>query len=622
MSVDYFTDTSIFFPVLIIPKLATIDPAEGLAMDLIVEGPTLHHLQGSACNRSLDRFELDLSPDLTHTELRESISEQYQPQHAEEQNPKLLDVSRWRHTIISHQQTYTRGHFPVSQPGSLRRAEIFSSVRARNLLTGFMLISTFEVIGVRVIYQMDKQYDSAFSERRAVRPLSVIVVGAGIGGLALGYLMRKTGHDVGDKPADPSAEVILERRMEIAEVGAGLQLAPNCLRILRRFGLLDETMKHATVLERNSLRRWMDDEELGSIPLVPDVEDHFGAPLAVIHRADLQRILYDAAIRSGCKILKDHEVIDVDQQFLPRLAAAGGYIDQLVPIQESAYRFVLPKELVKHDEKIMSLLNKNQGMRYLGPGGHIMAYPLRNNTLYNVVLVRAADGEISNKTSWTTYGKKEKILECYREWCPLVRALISHVPSSGLLETPMSNMLPLPTWYKGKIALAGDACRESLLLFFNCLCSLAPVTIACTQATPNFYHAEEALTPGLDYMLPYVAQGAANAIEDAGTLAMAFTCTDQIELALELYQLVRKDRSERIQASAGNNGLTLHLPDGEGQRRRDESIRAASRGMSTANPDQWSDRENREFMWNVDVMAETIEKFESLAQETVISHDS
>ncbi|KAI0544354.1 putative salicylate hydroxylase [Xylaria curta] len=451
---------------------------------------------------------------------------------------------------------------------------------------------------------MYKRYDdSAFSERRAVRPLSVIVVGAGIGGLALGYLMQKTGHNVG-------AKVILERRMEIAEVGAGLQLAPNCLRILRRFGLLDETMKHATVLERNSLRRWKDDEELGSVPLVPDVEDHFGAPLAVIHRADLQRILYDAAIRSGCKVLKDHEVIDVDQEFLPisrvhvrihglrdtwmsadlvlaadgmnsivrkRLAAAGGYVDQLVPIWESAYRFVLPKELVKHDKTIMNLLNKNQGMRYLGPGGHIMAYPLRNNTLINVVLVRATDGEMSNKTSWTTYGKKEKILECYREWCPLVQALISHVPSSGLLETPMSNMLPLPRWKRGKIALAGDACH---------------------------------------YMLPYVAQGAANAIEDAGTLAMAFTCTDQIELALELYQLVRKGRSERIQASAGNNGRTLHLPDGEEQRRRDESIRAASRGMGTANPDQWSDRENREFMWNVDVMAETINKFESLAQET------
>ncbi|KAI1751500.1 putative salicylate hydroxylase [Xylaria castorea] len=463
---------------------------------------------------------------------------------------------------------------------------------------------------------MDRQYDdSAFSERRAVRSLSVIVVGAGIGGLALGCFMRKTGHDVGVK-------VILERRMEIAEVGAGIQIPPNSARILRRFGLLDETMKHATVLERNNLRRWKDDEELGSIPLVPDVEDHFGAPLAVIHRADLQRVLFDAAIRCGCTILKDHEVIDVDQQFLPvrrlsfrpwrvhvrihglkdtwmsadlvlaadgmnsivrrRLAAASGYVDQLVPIGESAYRFLLPKELVKHDETVMNVLNKNQGMRYLGPGGHIMAYPLRNNTLYNVVLVRTADSEILHKTSWTTHGKKEKILECYREWCPLVRALISHVPSSGLLETPMSNMLPLPTWKRGKIALAGDACH---------------------------------------YMLPYVAQGAANAIEDAGTLAMAFTCTDRIELALELYQLVRKDRSERIQASAGNTGHTLHLPDGEEQRRRDESIRAASRGMGTANPDQLSDRESREFMWKIDVMAETINRFDSLAQETNVGRD-
>ncbi|KAI0486771.1 putative salicylate hydroxylase [Xylaria cf. heliscus] len=464
---------------------------------------------------------------------------------------------------------------------------------------------------------MDRHYDdSFFSERRAVRPLSILVVGAGIGGLAIGLCMRKTGHDVGK---------------EIAEVGAGIQLAPNCSRILRRFGVLDETMKHATVLERNSLRRWEDDEELGSVPLVPEIEDHFGAPLAVIHRADLQRVLLDAAVACGCKILKDHEVVDIDQQFLPyvillftsnrlryrivvyialhrfkpcllnerltlstwisgdlvlaadgmnsvvrrRMAAASGSIaDPLVPAGESAYRFLLSKELVKHDETVMNLLSKNLGMRYLGPGGHIMAYPLRNNTLYNVVLVRTGDGEKSRRTSWTARGKKEKIIECYRGWCPLVQALVSHVPNSGLLETPMSNMLPLPTWTRGKIALAGDACH---------------------------------------YMLPYVAQGAANAIEDAGALAMAFTCTDRVELALELYQTVRKDRSEWIQASAGNTGHSLHLPDGEEQRRRDGSIRAASQGASIVNPDQWSDRQSREFMWNVDVMAETINKFDCLA---------
>ncbi|KAI1125065.1 putative salicylate hydroxylase [Nemania abortiva] len=483
---------------------------------------------------------------------------------------------------------------------------------------------------------METQHDdSAFAERRAVKALSVIVIGGGIGGLAIGLCMRKTGHDV----------LILEKRKEITEVGAGIQLAPNATRILRRFGVLDETMKHAIVLERNSLRRWKDDEELGSIPL-GGIEDHFGAPLAVIHRADLQRVLLDAAIDSGCRILEDHEVIDIDPNFLPvstclpsyrvfldlgpnskgyfplvialllscsskglleerihvhsperdvwmsadlvlaadgmnsivrrRMAVASGHVDQLVPHGESAYRFILASDLVKHDATVMGLIGKNQGMRYMGPGGHIMAYPLRKNTLYNVVLIRKAEGKKLGKTSWTARGRKEEILEHYRGWSPVIQALISHVPGSEVLETPMNDMPPLPTWVKGKIALAGDACH---------------------------------------YMLPYVAQGASNALEDAGVLAMAFTCTDQIEPALALYESIRKDRSERIQASATNTGNTLHLPDGEEQIRRDEAIRAASRGVGP-NPDKWNDKQSREFMWRVDVMAETINKFESLAQET------
>ncbi|KAI3337230.1 putative salicylate hydroxylase [Xylariaceae sp. AK1471] len=448
--------------------------------------------------------------------------------------------------------------------------------------------------------------DEVFSERQAVRPLTVIVVGAGIGGLAVGLCMRKTGHNV----------LILERRrVSITEVGAGIQLAPNAARILRRFGVLEEAMKYATVLEGISSRRWENDEELGSVPLIPHVEEQFGAPLAVIHRTDLQRVLLDAAIGCGCKILIDHEVVDTDPQFLPvstdmldlapisgrilvrrngidtwmsgdlivaadgmnspirkRMASASGHVDRLAPAGQSAYRFLLPRELVEHDETVMDLLRKNQGIRYMGPGGHVMAYPLRNNTLYNVVLVRAVAGEKSRATSWMTHGRKEEIIEHHRGWCPLVHALIRHVPGSEILETPMNNMPPLPTWVKGQVALAGDSCH---------------------------------------YMLPYVAQGAANAIEDAGTLAMAFTCTDNIELALKVYELVRKCRSERIQASATNTGNTLHLPDGEEQRRRDESIRAASRGAG-ANPDQWNDRECREFMWGVDVMAETINKFDVL----------
>ncbi|KAJ3575746.1 hypothetical protein NPX13_g3928 [Xylaria arbuscula] len=458
---------------------------------------------------------------------------------------------------------------------------------------------------------MNETYtDSAFSERRALTPYSIIVIGAGIGGLAIGLCMRKTGHDV----------VILEKRQEITEVGAGIQIPPNASRILRRFGVLEEVMKHATVLERNSLRRWQDDEELGSVPLVPHVEESYGAPLAVIHRADLQRTLLEAAIGCGCKILEDHEVLDIDkvrhfdyfsslanvERILvrrhgvktwmsadvvlaadgmnsivrKRMAMANGHDDQLLPTGELAYRILLPRKTIEHDRAAMDLLGKNQGIRYMGPNGHIMAYPLRNNTLYNVVLVRRTEGEKMQRTTWTTRAKKEDIIEHHRGWCPMVQALISHVPKSGALETPMNNMPPLPTWVQGQIALAGDACH---------------------------------------YMLPYVAQGAANALEDAGTLAMAFTCTDRIDLALALYQFIRKARSEWIQASATSNGHTLHLPDGDEQRRRDESIRAASRGDG-ANPDQWNDKKTRDFMWRVDVMAETIKGFGVLAEEAELEN--
>ncbi|KAI2642735.1 putative salicylate hydroxylase [Xylaria nigripes] len=446
---------------------------------------------------------------------------------------------------------------------------------------------------------MGQGNDTDFSARRALRPLSVIVIGAGI--------------------------EILEKRDELAEVGAGIQLAPNASRILGRFGLLDEVMRYSTVLERTISRRWDNDEELDCAHLVPDIEAKFGMPVVAIHRADIQNVLSVAVVGCGCKILRNHQVVDVDPQFLPyvysllspldydtqpllmscferilvrnngtdtwmsadlivaadgmksvirsRMADANGHADSLDLTGESAYRFLLPVNSAQHDETVMALIEKNHALRYMGPGGHIVAYPLRQNKLYNVVLVHAIDREILAQSARTAYGKKEEMIKYYQGWSPIIQALMKYAPDSEVLETPMSKMSPLPTWVKGRVALAGDACH---------------------------------------HMLPYLAQGAANAIEDAGTLAMAFTCTDNIEVALEVYQRVRKTRSELTQSSSANTGHMLHLPDGEEQRTRDETIRAASRGDGD-NPDQFNDRRTREFIWGVDVMAETIKQFESSA---------
>lgn len=242
---------------------------------------------------------------------------------------------------------------------------------------------------------------------RAAKPLHIIIVGAGIAGLAAGLGFKQTGHDV----------TILEQVHQIAEVGAGIQLAPNAARILARFGVLEAALRDATLLEKNSLRRYADDEELGTAPLMPAVGQKYGAPLSVIHRGDLQRVLLEATKKAGVTIRTATKVVAVDANFSARvqtqngewvegdvviaadgiksgirrqIAEAHGHQDSSSPTGDAAYRVLIPKEKMVHDERAMRLLQENIGMRWMGPGGHIMAYPIKRNTVYNMVLLHPA----------------------------------------------------------------------------------------------------------------------------------------------------------------------------------------------------------------------------------------
>lgn len=108
---------------------------------------------------------------------------------------------------------------------------------------------------------MDTFKDDLDWSFQAKHSFKIIIVGTGIAGLAAAIGLKKAGHDV----------VILEQLHEIGEVGAGIQMAPNAARIMRRFDLLEKIKKKSNVLEKNSLRRWKDDTELGTAPLMPAV---------------------------------------------------------------------------------------------------------------------------------------------------------------------------------------------------------------------------------------------------------------------------------------------------------------------------------------------------------------
>ncbi|UZJ50707.1 hypothetical protein CBS101457_000027 [Exobasidium rhododendri] len=433
--------------------------------------------------------------------------------------------------------------------------------------------------------------------QKAVKPLRIIIIGAGIGGLATALGLHKTGHHV----------TVLERVADIKEVGAGIQLAPNAARVLARFGVLEKLLEDATLLEKNSLRRYEDDKELGSAPLMPGIGKKYGAPLSVIHRGDLLRELLKAVKDAGVDVKTKHHVVEADENFEARvktdsgewfegdLIIAGdgvkstiraqmakhhGVVDHSVSTGDSAYRLLIPRDSLKGDERALKLLNENVGMRWMGPGGHIMAYPIKRNQVYNMVLLHPIKKGQSPEDSWTTKGDRQEMLDMYSKWSSLVRDLISYCPEGEIKEWALNSHAALPSWHENKVVLIGDACHP---------------------------------------MLPYVAQGAANAIEDAGALAAAFTKTSDVTQALEVYEEVRKTRAETIQQSASSTRKSLHLPDGPQQQKRDLAIANAGKGQGH-NPDMWADSEFQDFMWGVDIMKDICQNWDSLLAKVEKNH--
>jgi salicylate hydroxylase len=155
-----------------------------------------------------------------------------------------------------------------------------------------------------------------------------------------------------------------------------------------------------------------------------------------------------------------------------------------------------------------------------------MAYPVKNNQVYNMVLLHPERAHVSDEEaeSLTRIGEKKKMEGFYKEWCPEVRRLLSYVPEGQFMEWTLNSHAPLPSWMENKVVLIGDACHP---------------------------------------MLPYVTQGAAQAIEDAAVLQCVFAKSSaDVPLALQIYEQVRKARGEAVQGSAAVTRKALHLPDG------------------------------------------------------------
>ncbi|HEX2825554.1 MAG TPA: FAD-dependent monooxygenase [Burkholderiales bacterium] len=351
--------------------------------------------------------------------------------------------------------------------------------------------------------------------------LDIAVVGAGIGGLAIAALLKRAGHTVN----------VYEQAPRFARVGAGIQMAPNAVKVLRGLGLEDKLTRIAFQSEVALSREWNTGEVTSELELGRAVEEKYGAPYLFLHRADLHAAIAEIVPAEIVHLNRRLTGIEGDAHGVTLAFADGSRVraDTVIgadgvhsPVRESmlgaeyprftgrvAYRTTYPASRLG-DQQITPVRTK-----WWGPDRHMVVYYVTRarDELYFVTSVPEKADWIT-KESWSSKGDLDELRAAYAGFHPEVQAVLAACPEVykwGLFERD-----PLPKWSEGRVVLLGDACHP---------------------------------------MTPYMAQGAASALEDAAVLSR---CLENVEAdglpeAYALYEATRKPRASAIQAGSSEN---------------------------------------------------------------------
>jgi salicylate hydroxylase len=372
--------------------------------------------------------------------------------------------------------------------------------------------------------------------------LRIAIVGGGIGGLAAAAFLHQAG-----LPA-----TVYEQTGELREIGAGLVVAPNMARLLRRLGVLDRLLKTAVRLETGwEFRRWQDGTVLSAEDLDTRCERLYGEHTYTAHRADLLDALGqavpDGAVRLGRRCVNidgeagpavltfaDGEVVEADvvigaDGIHSLIRAAVTQTTGTPPAYSGscAFRALVPAP------DAPAFARGPAHVLWLGPGHHLVHYPVRAGELINLVAFAPAGGYTTE--SWTATATVAEFLNEFEGWDPRLTALIEAAGVPG--RWALLDRQPLRRWSRGPVTLLGDAAHP---------------------------------------MFPFYGQGAAQAIEDAAALARFLSEESQDPIAaLRRYEEARIPRTTRLQEVSHARGHLNHLPDGPAQRARDQEFARA-----------------------------------------------
>jgi len=355
------------------------------------------------------------------------------------------------------------------------------------------------------------------------RRLPLLVVGAGVGGLCAALALARRGRAVH----------VIEQAEAFADIGYGIQLGPNATRILDALGVLDRLLPHAVAPRQLLYMDALSGERIASIDLGERFLARYGHPYLVVHRGDLQRALLDAC---GEQPLVSIETGRAAQAFedrgsdaTVRCADGTAYAAEAVVaadgLRSRARALLAPGELraegfVAYRGAVpLSAMTEHADadamVMWVGPDMHMVQYKIRAGELFNQVAVFRSRRFASGDPDW---GSPDELDACYAAFCAPVRA------GAALLDRtqryPMADREPIGTWTTERIALLGDAAHP---------------------------------------MLPLLAQGGCQAIEDAAALADALGPDADVPAALASYERLRAPRAARVQTSARRFADVCHI---------------------------------------------------------------
>ncbi|KAK7202442.1 hypothetical protein BZA70DRAFT_285789 [Myxozyma melibiosi] len=416
-----------------------------------------------------------------------------------------------------------------------------------------------------------------------VSKLNIVVVGAGLGGIAAAISCALAGHSV----------TVLESAKELAEIGAGLQITPNGSRLLKQWQLPQSLWDAAAIPTVITVHRYSGPVLAREEKFDKNILAKYGSPVADLHRVDLQRALYQRAIELGVTFHLGERVLSLEtskprpvvctqsgHQFSGDLVvAADGLWSKCreeflhaktspLPTGDLAYRIVLTLDDIK-SEKLREWVKNPEVHIWIGPGAHAVGYSLRAGQMYNIVLLvpdTLPQGVAKDE------GNIEEMQALFNDWDPILTSFLKEVKS--VEKWKLMHRQEMDHWVseQSNLVFLGDACHP---------------------------------------MLPYLAQGANSALEDGavlGALLGEIKSKAQLPYALERYESLRKSRGEAIVRETFLQRRDFHLPNGPEQEKRDQIfLSQLGKEIKGAFPSRWTCPEVQPWIYGYDATKEVEE---------------